>query len=535
MALYCMHTRGLSQRPSTPFQAIRAVTSLLPRVMAAIAFIWAVPLSAATPLPRSSPESQGVSSEALLSLVESAETELDALHSLMIVRNGRVIAEGWWAPYAPHEPHMLFSLSKSFTSTGIGLAAAEGKLSIDDLVLPYFPSEAPAQPSENLKAMRIRDLLMMSTGHHADAISQFPYASDASLVRTFLALPVAHKPGTAFLYNTPASYMLSAILQKATGEKLVDYLRPRLFEPLGIDPPRWEESRQGICMGGYGLSATTEDIARFGQLYLQEGQWNGRQILSADWVRAATSRQTSNGSSPSSDWEQGYGFQFWRCRHGFYRGDGAHGQYCIVMPEQRVVIAVTAGTRNLPSVLNFLWDRCVPLLHSQALPENATARQSLMQKLSRLTLATPQGNAAPPKAMAEFAGKRFAFPPDSLLTAGGVTQQAHSQPIEAVAFEAADDGKGTQLTLTLAGKVYHSSIRPNHWEPAFPAGASSPTPAAVSGAWSNDNTLVLKFVYFQTPFTTTYTLVFSGNQARVTFVEHLGTNGRTPRQFTAEN
>ncbi len=490
-------------------------------------------LSLAAPLPRATPESQGVPSAALLSLVESAEKEIDALHSLMIVRNGRVIAEGWWSPYAANEPHMLFSLSKSFTSTAIGLAAAEGKLSIDDPILSFFPSETPAMPSANLKAMRIRDLLMMSTGHHADAIAGFPYDSEDSVVRAFLAMPVAHKPGTAFLYNTPASYMLSAIVQKATGERLVDYLRPRLFEPLGISQPRWEESRQGIALGGFGLNATTEDIARFGQLYLQEGLWNGRRILPAEWVRAATSRQTSNGSAPTSDWEQGYGFQFWRCRHGAYRGDGAHGQYCVVMPDHHVVIAITSGTRDLASVLNLLWEKFMPGLHTQPLPENPKAHQDLVRKLTGLTLATPRGGAAPSASVAPLAGKRYVFPPEARSTPGGVTQQSHSQSIEAFAFAADAHGMGTRIDLTVGGQEYSAVVQPDRWVHTFPVGPTSPSPAAVSGAWTRENTFVLKAAYFQTPYTTTYTLEFAGDQATVKFAEHLGKSKLNPRAFVA--
>jgi CubicO group peptidase (beta-lactamase class C family) len=182
------------------------------------------------------------------------------------------------------------------------------------------------------------------------------FAGDERLTRAFLALPVAHKPGTHFLYNTPATYMLSAILQKATGTDLMDYLRPRLFEPLGIRNPSWEKSRDGITLGGYGLKVTTEDIARFGQLYLRKGQWRGKPLVPAAWVAVATARQTSNGSSPTSDWEQGYGYQFWRCRHGAYRGDGAFGQFCIVMPEQDTVVAITSGTRDLQGVLDLVWN-----------------------------------------------------------------------------------------------------------------------------------------------------------------------------------
>ena len=318
--------------------------------MRSIALLLFAATVAAEPvaLPRSTPEAQGVPSAAILAFVEAAEKNVDALHSLMVLRHGQVVAEGWWGPYRRDDPHVLFSLSKSFTSTGIGLAIAEGKLSLDDTVLSFFPEDAPAEPSENLKAMRVRDLLSMSTGHHADAIEPFPYMDPAvSQTRAFLALPVAHKPGTHFVYNTPASFMLSAIVQKVSGTPLVDYLRPRLFEPLGIRNPKWEATPKGVSLGGFGLSVTTEDIARFGQLYLQKGEWNGKRLLPAEWVAAATSRQVSNGSNPASDWDQGYGYQFWRCRHGVYRGDGAFGQYCIVMPEQDAVIAITSGVRDM--------------------------------------------------------------------------------------------------------------------------------------------------------------------------------------------
>jgi CubicO group peptidase (beta-lactamase class C family) len=263
-------------------------------------------------LPRSAPEAQGVSSSALLGFIEEAEQKIDALHSVMIVRHGKIVAEGWWAPYAAEEPHQMFSLSKSFTSTAVGLAIADGKLSVDDLVLKFFPEEAPEKPSNNLKAMRVRDLLTMSTGHHAEDIAAFPFNSEESLVKKFLALPVTHKPGTLFIYNTPATYMLSAIVQKVTGQTVLEYLRPRLFAPLGIDNPTWEASKQGVSLGGYGLSIRTEDIAKFGQLYLQRGMWNGKQLVPASWVATATSRWMSNGSNPASDWDQGYGFQFWR-------------------------------------------------------------------------------------------------------------------------------------------------------------------------------------------------------------------------------
>src|SRR6185436_3920448 len=263
--------------------------------------------------PRATPESQGVSSGAILDLVEALD-QIDAMNSFMLVRHGSVIAEGWWAPYSAKDNHELYSLSKSFTSTAVGMAVAEGKLSIDDEVLKFFPEDAPAAPSANLKAMRVRDLLTMNTGNQ----DEVPTATDKISAKAFLTNAVPHKPGTHFKYNTPATFMLSAIVQKQTGQTVFDYLKPRLFEPLGITQPVWNTNFQGISLGGYGLNVCTEAIARFGQLYLQKGNWQGQQLITREWVRMATSRQVSNGSNPQSDWDQGYGFQFWLCRNGAF-------------------------------------------------------------------------------------------------------------------------------------------------------------------------------------------------------------------------
>jgi hypothetical protein len=250
----------------------------------------------------------------------------------------------------------------------------------------------------------------MSTGHHADAIEPFPFTDPAvSQTRAFLALPAAHKPGTHFVYNTPASFMLSAIVQKVSGTPLVDYLRPRLFEPLGIRSPKWEATPKGVSLGGFGLSVTTEDIARFGQLYLQKGEWEGRRILPAEWVTAATSRQVSNGSNPASDWDQGYGYQFWRCRHGVYRGDGAFGQYCIVMPEQDAVIAITSGVRDMQAVLNLVWEHLLPGMKAAPLPADAPVQDRLAKKLAGLSLPPQPGKPTSPNAR-RVSGRAYELP-----------------------------------------------------------------------------------------------------------------------------
>ena len=365
-----------------------------------LAFLLAATSLRAQPLPRATPESQGIPSAAILDFVQAADTAVDAMNGFVLVRHGRVVAEGWWAPYDPATPHMLYSLSKSFTSTAVGLLVAEGKLSLDDPVLKFFPADAPAEPSANLRAMRVRDLLRMQTGQTSEAplgLGEDTTQRARTWVQRFLAHPVPYKPGTHFLYNTPATYMLSAIVQQVSGQTVRDYLGPRLFTPLGMGQPAWAESPQGISLGGYGLNVRTEDIATFGQLYLQRGMWNGRQLLPAAWVDEATARQTSNGSAPTSDWDQGYGYQFWRSRHG-YRGDGAFGQYMLVLPEYDAVVAINSGTGDMQRVMNLVWDRLLPAMQAAPLPDDAAAQRTLKSRLATLAVKMPAGRATSPLA-----------------------------------------------------------------------------------------------------------------------------------------
>lgn len=302
------------------------------------------------------------------------------MHSFILLRHGNVVAESWWSPESATKPHVLWSLSKSFTSTAVGLAAEEGKLSIDDRVVKYFDGKLPEKPSDNLKAMRIRDLLTMSTGNQDEVFLK----DKSDWVSAFLAHPVPHKPGTHFKYNTAATFMQSAIVQKVTGQTVVDYLQTRLFDPLGIEKPTWDKSPDGYSLGGYGLYLCTEDIAKFGQLYLQKGKWNGKQIVSEKWIDQATAKQVSNGSDPDRDWDQGYGFQFWRCRHDAYRGDGKDGQFCIVLPKQDAVIAITANTSNMQAELNVVWETLLPAFHDNPIPENSKDQERLKTLISGL-------------------------------------------------------------------------------------------------------------------------------------------------------
>jgi len=305
----------------------------------------------APPLPRATPESQGISSAGIQAILDEQDARKYGMHGLMILRHGKVVAEGWWAPYSANEPHMLYSLSKSFTSTAIGLLQNEGRLTIHDKLVSFYPEDVPADASDNLKNMRLRDLLMMSTGQEkADVDKIHEEARDVMEPKIFFSAPVKQKPGTLFYYNSPASNMLSETVQKVSGQTMHDYLMPRLFEPLGIPSPEWDLTPRGINVGASGLHLRTEDIARFGQLLLQRGEWNGRRLVPADWIDLATSRQVSNGSNPDSDWDQGYGFQFWRCIPGFgnYRDSFSCNTFYIflfMLRHQRRIIFKPLGVR----------------------------------------------------------------------------------------------------------------------------------------------------------------------------------------------
>lgn len=479
------------------------------RVVLVLLLVCATGFVAAAELPRSTPEAEGISSAALLKFIAAADREIDSMNSVMLVRHGTVVAEGWWTPYAPEDRHMLYSLSKSFTSTAVGMAIAEGKLSLDDTVLSFFPDDAPAEPSEFLQAMRVRDLLTMSTGHHEADIQEFSFtATDEPLTKKFLAMPVAHKPGTHFVYNTPATYMCSAIVQKVTGEKVLDYLRPRLFEPLGIENPTWGESPQGVTLGGFGLSVRTEDIAKFGQLYLQKGRWQDRQLLPASWVEAATSRQVSNGSNPESDWEQGYGYQFWRCRHGFYRADGAFGQYVIVMPQYDAVLAITSGVRDMQAVMSLAWEHLLPAMGTDPLPADADSHEKLRAKLATLRIRPPAGSPTSPLA-ARITGKTYEFP-------------ANERNVDSITFEF---GNGEALITTRgAAGERQFPCKYDAWPKVRidwvrgPDARSRLDPEqglAASGAWTSDDTYTAKLCLFETPFCLTTTYHFDGDKVSV--------------------
>jgi hypothetical protein len=365
-------------------------------------------------LPRSTPEAEGVSSKTIISFLDSAAKRKHEFHSMMIIRHGKVIAEGWWNPYAPELKHTLNSASKSFTSTAIGFAISEGKLSLDDKVVSFFPEYLPDTVSANLSNLTIRNLLIMSTGMRREP----PLNVDEIWIKGFLAVPVTTEPGKTYRYSSVASYMLSAIVTKITGQKVIDYLKTRLFDPLQIEGMDWETDAYGINTGGWGLRLKTEDLAKFGQFYLQKGKWNGKQLLPKKWVEEATSvkiyqdaRMSAGKRDSSNDGVQGYCYQFWRAKHNSYQVNGANGQFVVVIPDKDAVVVFTADSPDMWGEIGMIWELLYPGFGDKALPADESSANELKQRLAALALPIPAKNSND-SITSIINGKTFTFAPN---------------------------------------------------------------------------------------------------------------------------
>ena len=399
----------------------------------------------AVPMDVATPESQGVPSRAILAYLDACERELNfELHGVVIVRHGKVIAAGSWRPFDTlNEPHMLYSHSKSFTSTAIGLLADDRRIDLDERVIDIFPDKLPATVPENLRQLRVRDLLTMNVGTKKADYAETCGSDDWE--RAFFENTFDDPPGTRFQYDSSATYMLAAIAERRSGQKLMDFLRDRFFSRIGIEKAWSTTSPTGVACGGWGMRMTTPELARFALVYLNGGVWDGRRVLSGDWVRMATSKQTRSGwqpeDIPDNDWYMGYGFQFWRCRHNAFRADGAYGQYSIVMPDQDMLVSIHGGVRDMGREMQLVWDHLLAAAAPGPLPEDASAQAALRARLANLAIPAVAGSADGTEA---FCGREIALKPNG-------------RGIASVRFDRTADGWSCTLA-TRAGK------------PVFPVG-----------------------------------------------------------------
>lgn len=338
-----------------------------------------------------SPEAAGVSSAGLLRFLDAWEAVRGKVqfHSMILLRRGKTVCRMNFAPYDDVTPHALFSLSKSFTSAAAGFAVAEGRLRWDSSVTDILPNEVPEGRAEELRPITLEALLCMGSG--LDPASDSPAPSpDVTWARHVLSHSVQHPPMTHFHYNSFGTYLVSCMVQRVTGQTIRDYLIPRLFEPLGIETPVWDMSPQGICCGGFGLHLKADDIARFGQCLLQKGVWQGKQVLPEGWVELATAEHIANYDGErqeGNEWGQGYGFQFWRCLDGRYRGDGAMGQACIVDEARDAMLAVTCGTSDMGEEFRLIREHLFPAIGAAA--GTAEEQDALRRRIASLGYVFP--------------------------------------------------------------------------------------------------------------------------------------------------
>ena len=464
---------------------------------------------------QSDPESEGVSSDSISKFLDAANKSKTEFHSIMILRHGKIITQGWWNPYSADLKHTMYSCSKSFTATAIGFAVSEKLLSVDDKVISFFSDNLPDTISEYLAGLTVKNVLSMSDGQDPDPTSTIT-RRDSNWVKSFLKLPILYKPGTKFLYNSLGTYMLSAIVQKVTGQKVIDYLQPRLFAPLNIEGIDWEVDPKGINTGGWGLRLKTEDMAKFGQLFLQKGKWNGKQILPQAWVDEASTAKIIQhpdyvkSKQDLSDWEQGYCYQMWRCRHNAFRADGAFGQFIIVMPDEDAVIAITAETSDMQNELNLVWEYLLPAMHKDKLPENKSAATALKQQLLSLALPLPAKNIL----TATVLNKTFIIEPNE-------------RHIQSLSFNFHDNTE--EVTLQIDTTVYKLAFGNGNWQmgttlkhgPYLVAAAKASfvglPSLKIAGAYNlkdgHDLELILR--YIESPHTEKFTCHFNENNITI--------------------
>ena len=438
-------------------------------------------------LPRSAAAAQQVDPAAVLAFVDAVEADpAIELHSLMVVRHGHVVAEGWWAPHTPERTRLLYSLSKSFTSTALGLALEEGRFGLDDPVVSYFPEFDAEITDPRSRSVTLRHLASMASGHTRDMLQEALTGDPQEPVRGFLLVPPDEAPGTVFAYSQPCTYTLAAIVQRATGMRLSEYLRPRLFDPLGIGEVGWLTWPPGREQGFSGLFARTEDVAKLGQLYLQRGRWGDTQLLPERYVDQATSRRVDTPNQDNVDWRQGYGFQFWMARHG-YRGDGAFGQFCVVLPAHDAVIATTAGTEAMQAVLDYLWMHLLPGLGSSRADD--AAQRELDRRLDGLSLPALVAKPSPPR-WQDWTDRPFPVAPGA--------EGAPAAPLTSVELRNAD--RGVEVTIAEPANALTFPVGAGDWLVSAPRDRhGDAVPVATSGGWLDDRTVRVEVILLESP------------------------------------
>jgi CubicO group peptidase (beta-lactamase class C family) len=419
--------------------------------------------------PVSSPEAQGVDPRAIRALVEAWEGSGVRPFALTIIRHGHVIASTTWAPYRPADNVQKYSLSKTFTASAVGLAISEGLVDLDATAAAYFPEVTDIGP--RARAITVRNLLSMASGHSTETM---PLLDWADPVGSFLRIEPDEEPGSIFCYNQGCTLTLSAIVEKVSGKPLHDYLRPRLFDPLGVGEIHWLPFGP-YDMGFAGLHIPVDAVARLGLMLLQGGEYGGVHILSEAWTDDAMTVHIPNGPD-NPDWSQGYGYQMWQSRHG-WRGDGAFGQLCLVVREHDLVVAVGAQVEDMQLELDLVWQHLLPGLSDAPLP--GPYDDDLDAFLAARTLPTLRSSSTPTGERYELVATGAAAA--MVAATGRVVLDAEGITI--------DDGTGP-VTVPLGD---------SSWQRATATVGGSVTEVAGTGGWASPTLFEAKLVPLHSP------------------------------------
>jgi len=450
------------------------------------------------------PEESGITSVSVLNMINKVEKLKLRMHSFMLLRHGKVAAQCWWKPYSPEYPQHVYSFGKSVTATAVGFAVSEGLLGLDDRVAGFFPRRTGENADSRMYSMTVRHLLNMTSG--AVLVNEATMQLHIDWVQWFLNSPLMSFPGDKFVYNSMNTYMLSAILRKVTGVGLVDYLMPRLFEPLGIERPEWTKCPLGIECGGWGLALKTEDMAKLCQLYLDEGMWKGKRVLPEGWSGQVSQIHTNTDTDDkftNAHNRSGYGFQFWINSDGrSYRADGMMAQYGIILPEKDVVIVATGGTPEQMRVLDLIWESVVSYI--DIIPEGTAPGadyEELCEVCENLALPVPQAVMRGRITERLVNGRTFAFPANSGSMIPIAVRYLYNLPlmgIDTLRFDFGDDnssmtwhedGEDHCVKFSFDGEYTENRITIGNREVVM----------MTYGAWVSDDTLALNIRLIRTP------------------------------------
>lgn len=467
----------------------------------------------------SAPEEQGMDSEKLADMLKYIQNGQHNIHSIVLIRNGHMIMDANFYPYKSDVRHAVNSCTKSITSALLGIAAEEGLIgSSDDKVIDFFPDRNIQNMDARKKGLSLKHLLTMTAGLDWSENGSYGYEDSwmqmtrsNNPVNYFLEAPMLENPGTSFYYNTGASHMLSAILQNVTAGKTYDYARKKLFEPIGIKDVYWSEDREGINIGGAGIFMTPRDMARFGYLFLRNGNWGHKQVIPEGWVQKATEKQIDTPSGLAGRY--GYGYQWWMNSFGGYSARGYGGQYIFVLPQYDIVAVFTSALPNSSFFLpeDLVSSFVIPAVKYSKPIKDQDAAATRLRDLQK-TIEQQPAQTKPTAPMPKTAGKIS----DKIIECeNGDRIYLKFNAIENQQSAEFRHGPSNNILIGL-NDIYRVSDAGVYW----------PLPdnnlVAAKGFWEDENRFTIKLISLHETDELTYKFTFEGDTVNVEFLSEQG-------------